>query len=215
MKNIEIKLKYTDGGLNSHRLIVDAIQQILDEPCDHYRTIEISKEVSTADDSDLVNILKANYDLTVRQGWTGGEYGMRDGSMGDGLTLWVDASELPYEYHSKDYGHVYNFHHLLEERGKLADNIDGDDFIQVCEDMGLKVTSDNTYNRDNQFMFDVQFTVIENEKDYKAKPLMVVMYHCGGDARGNYTSKKVYQFESMDDIYSVIFPCEECGCEVA
>lgn len=215
MKNIEIKLKYTDGGLNSHRLIVDAIQQILNEPCDHYHTIEISKEVSTADDSDLVNILKANYDLTVRQGWAGGSYGMRDGSGGDGLTLWVDASELTPEYHSKDYGHLYNFHHLLEEHGKLADNIDGDDFIQVCKDMGLKVTMDNTYNRDNQFMFNVQFTVIENEEVPRSKPVMVVMYHCGGDARGNYTSKKVYQFESMDDIYSVLLPCEECSCEVA
>jgi hypothetical protein len=32
------------------------------------------------------------------------------------------------------------------------------------------------------------------------------MFHCGGDTRGNYTDKLVWQFDSIDDVYTVIFP---------
>ena len=203
MKNTEIKLIIKENGLDSFETINAAIQLRLDEPLDHYRTIEISP---TLDLPSLTKKIEACLDCTVRRGTTGGCYGMRDGSQSDGLTLWVDANELTSEYKSKEYGYVYNFHYLLKENGELVENLEGDAFIQACEDLELTVKMDNTYNHDNKFMFDVQFTTIENEKQNDSKVFLVVMYHCGGDARGNYTNKQVWKFDSIDDVYSVLLP---------
>lgn len=148
---------------------------------------------------------------TCRDGISGGCYGARDGSIHSGLTVYIDVSQITERFIDEDNDEIVNPICLFEEFGELIENLDGDVFKEACESLGLSVKSDNTYNYlgqssdDVQTLYDFQFDVIENE-DNCDSVFVVVMFHCGGDVRGNYTKKYVYKFESMDDVYSVISP---------
>lgn len=122
------------------------------------------------------------------------------------------AKEVTDRYLDADYGEQVNPWHLLNEHGKEIEGLDGEKFSEACENLGLSVKSDNTYNNsgndteDAGYIFDFQYDFIQNENDHTAKVFMVVMFHCGGDPRGNYTDKAVWEFSNVDDAYSVLMP---------
>lgn len=209
MKNTEIKVQVVESKGLSRNQAIEAIALILNEPLDHHHTVLVYSSTLSVLEPKLKEIYGER--VSIRQGWSGGCYGARDGSGGSGLTLYFEATELVSEYKSKEYGWAFNPTALLKEHGTLVESIEGDEacdaFTEACEAMGLKVISDNTYNHANRFMFDFQLTVVENE-DQTGVCYMAVMFHCGGDIRGNYTSKQLWKFESHDDLYSVLFPPE-------
>lgn len=217
MQCFEIRLKQNDGGLKTVPAILKAVATLLNNPME-YHSIDISPKVSLAPDSKLQTELKKTYDLSIRQGYQNGCYGARDGSGGNGLTLWVDASHVADRCLVKNEdgteSEYANIHHLiLENGGKLIKNsegevFDGDDLEQVFEDAGMELKRDNSYNWSGQgneveFIFDFDFSLLETDK----KAILFVKYHCGGDPRGNYTSRVAYSFDSIDDLHSALIPC--------
>ena len=158
----------------------------------------------------------------VRNGITGGCYGARDGSSSEGYSVWIDASELPEreidtDLDGKNPYELVNIFKLIENYGgELVEDLDGDVFTESCEDLGLTVSRNNTYNYAGQdaetpsFKVDADFAVIEG----KGNAYLSIKFHCGGDIRGNYTDRVVYKFGSVDDIYGVIYPTTELSQEV-
>lgn len=213
MKNIEIKLVVSENGALN---VFELIDQKLESPLS-YNTIAISKAI---DLEDLTKKLNEKYDVSVRSGTTDGCYGARTGRSSEGLTLWMHASSFTDRYIDSEYGEQVNPWHLLEEYGQQVNDFESEEeiarFSTHCEELGLSVKSDNTYNyatdygSENSdcagFMYDFQFDVIQNENNHKAPVYMAVMFHCGGDPRGNYTSKKIWKFDSIDEVHSVLHP---------
>jgi hypothetical protein len=216
MKNIEIKLVVSeDGALN----VFELINQKLEAPLS-YNTIKISKAI---DLEDLTKKLNDKYDVSVRNGTEDGCYGSRPGTSQKGLTLWLHASSYIDRYVDSEYGEQVNPWTLLEENGQQVNDFESEDeierFLSNCDKLGLSVIAENTYNYATDygsknsdcagFMYDFNFEVIENKDRPDAGVFMVVMFHCGGDPRGNYTSKKVWFFDSIDEVYSVIHPMKQ------
>jgi hypothetical protein len=213
MKNIELKLKSSETKITLD-LALGMIVRVLNAPME-YRTLD----VGTVNLKTLGKALVEKYDATIRDGITGGCYGARDGNDSmKGITAWfspehlVDRCVVENEDGTKDeFSNPY--HLILENGGTLVDDLDGDIFEECCENLGLKVTRDNTYNhsgqsQDVEHIFDFDFAIIQNDDAKNPNAFLSVKFHCGGDIRGNYTSKVVYKFDSIDEIYSVIFPCK-------
>lgn len=206
MKNIEIRLKPTDKNITVKQAI-QLIETKIQNPLS-YNTIE----VGTASLPKLRKHLAETYNCSIQNSWLDGAYGMRTGGQTQGLQVWLSPEHLPERI--VDEGCEYaNFYHLLNSHGELVEELDGDSFKDACEELGLKVKSDNTYNYSGDsrrvgYIFDVQFDLIQSA-DENGPVYLACMFHCGGDPRGNYTSKQVWKFSSIDEVYSVLFPDRE------
>lgn len=201
---MELKLIVNDDKGIQTKAIIPAIRKILNAPLDG-KTIYISPKTNL---KLLAKKLQSEFDCSTSDRVTEGCYGSRTGNSFEGLTVWMHAKEYTDRYIDSEYGEQVNPWHLLNEYGKLLENVDGEAFMSMLDESDVEYKSDNTYNysgnnsEDAGFIFDFQFDsfAIGN------KHFLAVMFHCGGDPRGNYTSKKIWQFESEDDIYSVLFP---------
>jgi hypothetical protein len=210
MKNIEIKLILnTKKAKQDNASILKDIQALLLAPM-NYRQIKINPKTSL---DTTRKYLESKLDCSARSGTTDGCYGARTGGSTEGITLWVHPKELTDRcVESEDNGkktEYVNPWFLFEENGELVPDLDGEDFEKMMEMTDIEGKADNTYNfnghssDDASLMFDFQFTTFETPKNGL---LVSVMFHCGGDPRGNYTSKVVYKFKYAEDFHSVIFP---------
>jgi hypothetical protein len=205
---IEVKVKVDSKGVNTrtHKGRAKAVQSVLR-----------GEAVNITYKSKTLRKMLESVGCEVRDGVLGGCYGARDGSGYEGFTVWIDASQLPersvHTYLDGTKEETVNPFVLIENfNGQLIKGLDGDEFIAACEDLGLSVSYNNTYNysghRDGEpiFLVDMDFAVIEGNDDCV---YLSVKFHCGGDIRGNYTDRVVYKFESIDDVYGVLYPsCE-------
>jgi hypothetical protein len=214
---IEVKVTVDAKGINTRRHSgrAQVVQQVLK-----------GERVNIQYKSKILKKMLESVGCEVRDGVTGGCYGARDGSSSEGFTVWIDASELP-DREIMDYGdgtkqELVNIFSLIENYGgELIEDLDGDVFSDACEDLGLKVSRNNTYNYAGHdaetpaFKVDADFAVIENE-DAGGSVFLSIKFHCGGDIRGNYTDRVVYKFGSIDDLYGVLYPtCELLNQEEA
>lgn len=204
MHNVEFKIIVDSASKNTTSVVLGLIQSMNADPSKR-ATIKVSDTVNL---KYLSTKLKSKFDCKVSSGVSDGCYGARTGKQFTGLTIWMHPSELNDRYLDSDYGEMVNPYHLLKENGELVENLDGETFLNLMETAGIEIKSDNTYNysgnntEDAQFMFDFQFdSVTLNDTAF-----LVVMFHCGGDIRGNYTSKSVWKFKYSDDVYGVLFP---------
>lgn len=212
MKNIEIKLQIADNPKYiTLSQVIDGVMALTQAPMG-CRTLLISHSI---DLDDLTKKLHEFFECSVRGSITDGCYGMRPGTSSKGLTVFMHPKELTDRYiKTEDDGTKTEFvnpWHLFEENANLTE-LDGEVFEDWADALGVEYKSDNTYNYSSDFgslksenaafMFDFQFSVIELDKG----ALVSVMFHCGGDPRGNYTPKVVYKFNYIDDLYSVIYP---------
>lgn len=176
-----------------------------------YHTVSISE--SLYNDESTRKALESDYDLSIRDGVSGGCYGARTGTSTKGLTLFVHLKEWDERWLDSDSSEIVNPYHLLNEHGKLimedCEELMGN---EVFQSLGLKVSSDNTCNYEGQssedpyFLTGFQFDLIRNEDSDTDKVFLAVMLHCGGDVRGNYGTKMLFEFDYMEDVYSVIYP---------
>jgi hypothetical protein len=215
MFNIELKLIFDSESKNFATDAVIWIESILNAPL-QYRTFTVNPSAA----EELRTCLPEKYDLNLREGVSDGCFGARTGKSFEGLTLWMHAASLVDRYIDSDYGEQVNPWDLLEENGQRVESFESEEeierFCENAEALGLRVVSDNTYNYATDyggensdcagFMYDFQFDLIENESKGKSCVFLCVMFHCGGDPRGNYTSKKVWKFDSIDDVCSVLHP---------
>lgn len=207
---IEVKLKVDKNGINTrkHTGRAEVVQSVLK-----------GESVNICYKSKTLKKMLEGVGCEVREGVTGGCYGARDGSSYDGFTVWIDASQLP-EREIMDFGdgskqELVNPFSLIENcGGELIEDLDGDVFTDACEDLGLSVSQSNTYNYaghgtgEPAFKVDMDFAVIHNKSD-NGSAFLSVKFHCGGDIRGNYTDRVVYKFDSIDDVYGVLYPTAE------
>lgn len=166
---------------------------------------------------NIKEYLESYSGVSVRDGAANGCYGSSTGETYEGLTVYVDSELLPsrFELTNDDGEHEEWFNpeqHFLECGGELLENLDGDAFASAMQDSGLKCVQDNSYNylgqssEDCLSLYDFDFYWIENENDSDAAIFLAVMFHCGGDPRGNYGDRVVFKFDSMDDAHSAIAP---------
>jgi hypothetical protein len=214
MKNIEIKLIQDDTkslGKMTTKTVLKKLQSILDGPY-QYRTVYFP---STLNLKNIERAIKRNYNgqIEIRPGVSGGCFGARDGKEYSGLTLFCSPDLLPTsciesasDLTDGKKVEFFNLYKLVNESGTLVEGLDGGAFEESCEDLGLKVKRDNTYNYELEggacFMFDADYSVIESDKAF----FLVIKWHCGGDVRGNYTDKEVYKFTRGDDLYCAMMP---------
>jgi hypothetical protein len=205
MYNLEFKLQVsTESDLTAPAKIIKELRKLLASPLS-YRTIKISPNTKM---QALAKKIESEFDCSTRSGVLDGCYGSRSGAQFEGLTVWMHAKEATDRYLDDEYGEQVNPWHLLNEHGKLLENVDGDAFMEMLDSSDVEYKSDNTYNYqhsnsdDAGFIFDFQFDSFQIGN----KHFLAVMFHCGGDPRGNYTSKKIWQFDSEDELYSVLFP---------
>lgn len=157
----------------------------------------------------LIKKIKSTYECTVSESITDGCYGARTGTSSKGLTVWLHPQHLADRYVDADLGEMVNPYYLLTEHGELVSDLDGEQFDAWIELLGLEAKSDNTYNfsgqnsEDAQHMFDFQFSSFETPDNGL---VVAIMFHCGGDPRGNYTNKFIFKFKYIEDFYSVIYP---------
>lgn len=209
---IEVKVTVDSKGLNTrkHSGRAEVVQQVLK-----------GERVKITYKSKTLKKMLESVGCEVSDGVTGGCYGARDGSTYEGYTVWIDASALP-ERSLIDLGdgtkqELVNPFALIENfGGELVEDLDGDVFADACEDLGLKVSRNNTYNYAGHsddspaFLVDCDYAVIEGDD----KAFLSIKFHLGGDIRGNYTERVVYKFESIDDMYGALMPsCELLGGE--
>lgn len=206
--SITIKLLVNAGGISKANEVSATVQKLISNGDLGYGSISIGK---TARKNTIKKQLES-LGHSVSEGVSGGCYGARDGKSYEGLTVYADASQFPERFLDSDGDEIVNPYTLIENMGgELVEDLDGDIFSEACEDLGLVVSRNNSYNyagHDSEtphFLVDFDFATIEG----KDKAFLVVKFHCGGDIRGNYTERVVFKFSSMDDIYSVIYPtCE-------
>lgn len=210
MQNHEIRL-YIDETIKpqTNSQILKLVQLHLEKPLGGAR-IKInpaSKFVTSK------TYFENKFDCAVSESISDGCYGARPGTRSNGWTIWIHPKHMIARYISVDDDgtktEFVNPWHLFNESGKLSDGLDGEVALQYFEELDLESKSDNTYNFNSndsdsaQLMFDFQFDLIE-KKDGGC--IVVTMFHCGGDPRGNYTDKIVFKFKYIDDFYSVIYP---------
>jgi hypothetical protein len=210
---VEVKIKVEAEGINTRKYSgrAQVVQSVLS-----------GNSVSIAYKSKTLKKMLESVGCVVQDGVTGGCYGARDGSSSEGFTAWIDASQLP-EREIMDFGdgakqELVNIFSLIENYGgEFMEDLDGDVFTEACEDLGLSVKRDNTYNYAGHsddspaFRVDADFAIIQNE-DKNGAVFLAIKFHRGGDIRGNYTDRVVYKFDSIDDVYGVLMPsCELLG----
>jgi hypothetical protein len=213
MKNIEIKINLSESSeIKTIDQVLKALDKMFNEPM-NYRTVVINSSI-VLEDLKAAIAKKDDENISIIQGTTEGCYGMRTGKSQEGITLWCNPILLVERYVEVESDgtktEYVNPYHLLHDHAEQldSDDLDGEKFDLWLEALGLDAKSDNTYNHghnseDASLMFDFQFSYIELKDN---TVLASIMFHCGGDPRGNYTSKHMFKFESIDDLYSVIFP---------
>jgi hypothetical protein len=160
----------------------------------------------------LIKRIKSHFECKVSESIQDGCYGARPGTSSKGLSVWMHAKHLTDRFVTAEGEEMVNPYHLLMEHGELVPDLDGEQFDKWTECLGVETKADNTYNysgqntEDAQHIFDFQFTSAET----KDNGLVVsVMFHCGGDPRGNYTNKMIFKFQYIEDFYSVIYPSKQ------
>jgi hypothetical protein len=207
MHNTEYKLIRDAKGLKQPNEVSAALLKLIEKP--GYRTIKVGPKVNLK--TVVKQLESTGLDISVRNGVSGGCYGMRDGKSYEGMTLWLHPKDLPERVIDDEGDELVNIYKLIESNGgELIEGLDGEKFEEIAENLGHDVKGDNTYNYSGnsdapQFMFDADYAVIESDKTC----FLSIKFHCGGDVRGNYTDKVVYKFESIDDLYSVLMPSFE------
>ena len=207
MRNITIKIESSKDSLNK---TIEQFTESLRKRLDDGNTYNFS--VSDKVDIDqLKETLERDFDLTARDGWTGGCYGARDGSSGKGLTLFVSPNELPDRFIDEEGDEEVNYWALLNEYGDCKGKVDEDTLERFIDMFGLEEEfHENSYNYAGHSsetpcsLFGINFKVY---KGTDGSCLAVVEFHCGGDVRGNYTSPYLFKFDDIDDLYSAVFPC--------
>ena len=204
---IEVKVTVDAKGVNTRKH--DGRAQVV-------QTILKGESAKITYKSKTLKKMLESVGCEVRDGVTGGCYGSRDGSSSEGFTVWIDASELPEREYDKDLeAEVVNIFSLISNYGgEIVEGLDGDVFEEACENLGLNVGKDNTYNYAGHdaetpvFLVDADFAVISSPNG-SGSAYLSIKFHCGGDIRGNYTDRVVFKFSSVDDIWGVIHPsCE-------
>ena len=204
MKNYELKL-YTDNTIEpqTNQDIIKLIESKLETPLDGVR-LKVNPK-----NKNFKGVLAEKFETSVRESISDGCYGARPGTESKGYTLWISPKFLIDRYVDEDKTEFVNPWHLLEEHGELVEDLDGEQFDQWIELLGLESKADNTYNfnghssDDASLMFDFQFTSVETPDNGL---VVSIMFHCGGDPRGNYTNKHIWKFKYIEDFYSVISP---------
>lgn len=210
---IEVKIEVDAAGINTrkHSGRANVVDRVLK-----------GERVKITYKSKTLKKMLESVGCEVRDGVTGGCYGARDGSSCEGFTAWIDASELPEReietFLDGTKQETVNIFKLIENfGGELIEDLDGDVFSDACEDLGLSVKRDNTYNYAGHsegspaFRVDADFSIIQNEENDGAV-FLSIKFHCGGDIRGNYTDRVVFKFGSIDDVYGALMPsCELLG----
>lgn len=222
MKPLSLKVQYKGQSTWTENDAIPTAERALSSIVDcinagQLNTLYIHPQVSSEHLTKLINDHFGD-GVEARDGVSGGCYGARDGQEYKGLTLYIDATLCPDRFLDDDGDEVVNIAKLIEAfGGELVEGLDGDTFESIAEDLGHTVGRDNTYNyagHDSDtphFLFDSDFAIVGTEND-DAPYFLSIKFHCGGDVRGNYTSKVVYKFSSMDDVYSVVRPsCELKG----
>lgn len=210
MRNVSIKINEVSTGKSLKDSITEIESFLISSLASHIVS------VSSRNKAKLQSYLESTYDCSVREGVTNGCYGSSTGEVTKGLTVYFHAKELVDRYVDVDYGEQVNPWDLFITYGVICENINAEGFAKIAEELGLSIKSDNTYNyatdfggensENAGFMFDFQFDVIENQNDSDASIIVCVMFHCGGDPRGNYTNKMAFKFDSIDELYSVLYP---------
>ena len=203
MKNIELKIYSSIHGATTLKEFKAQLDKKLNAPLEGH-SLSITESIR----KQVTKYLKETYECELRDGVQSGCYGSRDGSRSEGLTVWMHPKHVTDRYIDSEHGECVNPWFLLEEHGTLLQDVEGEQFLEIIDAAGVDYKSDNTYNfngncsEDALFIFDFQFDhVVINEVHF-----LVCMFHCGGDPRGNYTSKSVWKFKYEDDIFSVIAP---------
>lgn len=206
MKCYELKLYFVENGHPvSNAEIIKMIETQLNVPNSGIQ-LKVQPKNSV---KSLIKKLNETFECDVRESISDGCYGARPGTSSKGLTLWMHPKHLTDRYLDADLGEMVNPWFLLTENGTLVESLDGETFEQYADELDLEVKSDNTYNfnghsgDDASFMFDFQFSTVETKN---GGLIASIMFHCGGDPRGNYTNKFVFKFKYVEDFYSVIFP---------
>lgn len=207
--SIEIKIKAVKQGLSGNSAM-DALMAIF-EGRQSFHSLQVHREAIPELRISINNWLKDA--VTVREGVTGGCYGARDGSSSEGLTLWVDPTVFDERWLDDDDGaEIVNIARLLDDNATCIEDLDGDAFLDAVDALGLEVKCDNTYNYLGtsadapHTLQDVDFHYVQTSPDDYGCLVAVVAFHCGGDVRGNYTSKSVWKFSDSDAFYSVFNP---------
>jgi hypothetical protein len=190
---IELKIYQDETGILTEKQVLSEIQSYI-EKGKRSEKLVISPKVSLKGLTTAIELLGHK----VINGISGG------------CTVWLDALQFPSRFIDDNGDETVNLFGLISDAdGEFIWGMDGDMFVELIEDLGFNVSRNNTYNYGGNeetpfFLVNADFSIISN--DEKGKAFLVIKFHCGGDIRGNYTDTVVYRFESIDDIYTVVFP---------
>ena len=199
-----IKNSENNQDLRSADEINQALQNIFDGKAP-YHTIYFSELT----DNEIESILN-EYEGTIRKGVSGGCYGARDGKSYEGYTFFAHLKNWDERFLDSDFDEIVNPWTLIEEYSVNGLSPINDESVdEICEAFDSK--DENTYNysgqtnEDARFLTDFHFRVVAKD-DECGKQVMFVRFHEGGDIRGNYGEWYVCTFDSIDELYSVIYP---------
>jgi hypothetical protein len=129
------------------------------------------------------------------------------GMYGDGLTVYINQTKLPYFMIDKNDGQVMANTVLFMEKFKHVDMsflVDNDDqdfdsmVTQIENHFHVTVNSgDNTYNHSSDLSQDIAFYSF-NDPKHEMPTLMLYSLHMGGDARCNYSDFKLIELDYDD-----------------
>lgn len=163
----------------------------------------------------LTNEIKEHFgdSVEVREGAQEGCYGATTGETLDGLTVYIDAMELPerwdaieYEEHAEYFNPLKTMESAGFKRMMIAsDEVDA--FMETMEDVGCEVKRDNSYNYSGNSetvvpLYDFDFKVIEQDDIF----FVAIKFHCGGDIRGNYGSDYLFVCKDNESFYEGLCP---------
>jgi hypothetical protein len=101
---------------------------------------------------------------------------------------------------------VSDINKLLEAKEDLVWTGEAEDYL--TEELGfVVVASGNTYNHESDLSDILQWSIMAPATDGKHKPelyakgILLVQFHHGGDARGNYGVVKAYKWNGEDDFH--------------
>lgn len=211
MQTIRVKIYMKDHGTNE----AGVLQKLFDirEGIVSDREIDYCRNLK-----ELKMVLDAHYggsQISIREGVTHGCYGSSTGERFEGLTLWLDSSLFPTRFIDSEGDEIVNIEQLCDEYGELTE-IDADQFETIADQTkAFHYKADNTYNylgHDSDTPFDLchaDFALYSTCEDYSNEVFVAIKFHHGGDPRGNYSERVLYRFDSIDEVYSALYPtCE-------
>lgn len=209
---VSIKLNYTKNG--PHQVdAMKAIESLINDPS-KFHSIDVNNGADSV--FGIKKLLADKYGdlVTWRDGVTNGCYGSSTGGVTDGITVSIDATLFPERWDTiTDDGEHDEWHNPLlsmKNAGWKRLNLDEDQvesFIEELESMGCEVKHDNTYNQSGMSetvvpLYDFDFKVIEQDSVW----FVAVMFHHGGDPRGNYGARHLFVCNGMDSFYEAVMP---------